>query len=211
MLVSYFMITYSFVFGKLKGSSYLLRAHGKGGASATILSSLSVPPSEKIAGGFQQAGKKEGGWGEGIFARLLLSGGMAEGGFGGNSAMPERIQKEAAPAACSVRSRSQQKSFLFLLEEKIRRAQNQKCRENFFASWRALASGGGAASAFGVVFPLKESSREVYNYSTIEEIASFEGSPRFARLKPPKARKNNQLEPCFTGKKKRKIFNLSYE
>ncbi|MBU1421556.1 hypothetical protein KJ978_03700, partial [Patescibacteria group bacterium] len=30
-----------------------------------------VPPSsEKIAGGFQQAGKKEGGWGEGIFARL---------------------------------------------------------------------------------------------------------------------------------------------
>jgi hypothetical protein len=81
----------------------------------------------------KQAGKKEGGWGEGIFARLLLSGGMAEGGFGGNSAMPERIQKEAAPAALLVQSRTQQKSFLFLLEEKIRRAQNQKCRENFFA------------------------------------------------------------------------------
>ena len=29
------------------------------------------PPSEKIAGGFPQAGKKEGGLGEGIFARLL--------------------------------------------------------------------------------------------------------------------------------------------
>jgi hypothetical protein len=29
------------------------------------------PPPEKIAGGFQQAGKKEGGLGEGIFARLL--------------------------------------------------------------------------------------------------------------------------------------------
>ena len=70
MLVSYFMITYSFVFGKLKGSSYLLRAHGKGGASATTLSFLSAPPSEKIAGGFQQAGKKEGDLGEGIFARL---------------------------------------------------------------------------------------------------------------------------------------------
>ncbi|MEK7657655.1 MAG: hypothetical protein AAB366_00435 [Patescibacteria group bacterium] len=27
-------------------------------------------------------------------------------------------------------------------------------------------SGGGAASTFGVVFPLKESSRKVYNYST---------------------------------------------
>ena len=70
MLVSHFMITYSFMFGKLKGSSTLLRAHGKGGASATI---LSVPPSEKSAGGFQQAGKKEGGWGEGIFARLLTA------------------------------------------------------------------------------------------------------------------------------------------
>jgi len=31
------------------------------------------PPSEKIAGGFQQAGKKEGGLGEGIFARLLTA------------------------------------------------------------------------------------------------------------------------------------------
>src|SRR3989338_4293465 len=67
MLVSHFMITYSLVFGKLKGSSTLLRAHGKGGASATILSFLSAPPPEKIAGGFQQAGKKGGGWGGRIF------------------------------------------------------------------------------------------------------------------------------------------------
>jgi len=58
---------------------------------------------------------------------------------GGNSAAPERLN----PAACSVKSRSQQKSFLFLLGEKIRRAQ-KKSRENFFAGWRALASGGGA-------------------------------------------------------------------
>jgi hypothetical protein len=70
--------------------------------------------------------------------------------------MPERIQKEAAPAACSVRSRSQQKSFLFLLEEKNRRAQIKKCEENILAGWRALASGGGAASLVGVL--LKESS-----------------------------------------------------
>ena len=73
-----------------------------------------------------------------IFRRR--SEGAAEGGCGGNSAAPERW----SPAACSVRSRNQQKSFLFLLEEKIRRAQNQKSRENFFAGWRALASGGGA-------------------------------------------------------------------
>ena len=81
-----------------------------------------MKPAEKIAGGFQQAGKKEGGLGEGIFARL-----------------PKR-----SPAALLVRSRTPQKSFLFLLEEKIGRAQIKKCEENFFAGWRALASGGGA-------------------------------------------------------------------
>ncbi len=70
--------------------------------------------------------------------------GVAEGGCGGNSAAPERW----SPAACSGRSRSQQKSFLFLLEEKIGRAQIKKCRENFFAGWRALASGGGANQPF---------------------------------------------------------------
>jgi len=70
------------------------------------------------------------------------------------------LQKiEANPAALLVESRTQQKSFLFLLparrslgaggEEKIRRAQNQKRRENFFAGWRVVASGGGAASFVG--------------------------------------------------------------
>lgn len=48
------------------------------------------------------------------------------------------------PAALLAKSRAQQKSFLFLLEEKIGRAQNKKCRENFFAGQRALASDGGA-------------------------------------------------------------------
>jgi len=69
----------------------------------------------------------------------------AEGWCGGNSAV--FLQKiEASPAALLVQSRTQQKSFLFLLEEKIRRAQYQKCRENFFAGWRVPASGGGLAS-----------------------------------------------------------------
>jgi hypothetical protein len=63
---------------------------------------------------------------------------------GGNSASPER----RSPAICSVKSRSQQKSFLFLLEEKIGRAQIKKCEENFFAGWRASASGGGAERQF---------------------------------------------------------------
>ena len=73
----------------------------------------------------------------------------AEGGWGGNSAV--FLQKiEAKPAALLVQSRATQKSFLFLLEEKIRRAQNQKCEENFFAGWRVVASGGGPASLVGV-------------------------------------------------------------
>ena len=93
---------------------------------------------------------------------------MAEGGCGGNSAI--LLQKiEASPAACSVRSRSQQKSFLFLLDEKIRRARNQKSEENFFAGWRAIASGGGAAS-FGWfrsgVFDKMSSSQTVKTHQT---------------------------------------------
>ena len=69
----------------------------------------------------------------------------AEGGCGGNSAV--FLQKiEDKPAALLVESRTQQKSFLFLLGEKIRRAQIRKSEENFFAGWRVVASGGGLAS-----------------------------------------------------------------
>ena len=77
--------------------------------------------------------------------RAVGSEGEAEGGCGGNSASPE---PKRSPAALLVQSRSQQKSFLFLLEEKIGRAQIKKCEENFFAGWRALASGGGAERQF---------------------------------------------------------------
>ena len=58
--------------------------------------------------------------------------GAAEGGCGGNSAAPE---PKRSPAALLGQSRSQQKSFLFLI---------RKSKENFFAGWRASASGGGA-------------------------------------------------------------------
>jgi len=67
--------------------------------------------------------------------------GEAEGGVRGNSASPE---PKRSPAALLVQSKTPHKSFLFLLEEKIRGAQNKKCRENFFAGWRASASGSGA-------------------------------------------------------------------
>jgi len=66
-------------------------------------------------------------------------------GRGGNSASPE---PKRSPAALLAKSRAQQKSFLFILEEKIGRAQIKKCEENFFAGWRASASGGGAEHQF---------------------------------------------------------------
>ena len=45
-------------------------------------------------------------------------------------------------------NRVQQKSFLFLLEEKIQHAQIRKSEENFFVGWRASARGGGAERQF---------------------------------------------------------------
>ena len=72
--------------------------------------------------------------------------GAAEGGCGGNSAAPEQ-KIETSPAACSVRGRAKQ-NILFLLEERIRRAQIRKSEECF--AWRrAVASGGGAVSFVG--------------------------------------------------------------
>jgi len=71
-------------------------AHGRAGARATLLSfSHSVPPpSEKMLSGFQQAGKKEGGLGEGIFARLLSA---PKARQGWEAARP-CVSKEAKPA-----------------------------------------------------------------------------------------------------------------
>jgi hypothetical protein len=79
-----------------QGNSLLSPAHGRVGARATSLSSyiLVPPPSEKIAGGFQQAGKKEGGLGEGIFARLLSA---LKARQGWEAAHP-CVSKEAKPA-----------------------------------------------------------------------------------------------------------------
>src|SRR3989339_220939 len=109
------------------GSSLSLPAHGWVGARATLLF---------LAAHFAKQNTNSVG---------VQSEGEAEGGCGGNSASPE---PKRSPAALLVQSRTQHKSFLFLLEEKIGRAQNKKCRETFFAGWRALASGGRAEQRF---------------------------------------------------------------
>jgi hypothetical protein len=67
--------------------------------------------------------------------------GESYGVCGGNSASPE---PKRSPAALLVQSRPPKKSFVFLLKEKIGRAQIKNCEQNFSLSERALASGGGA-------------------------------------------------------------------
>src|SRR3990167_8440046 len=86
-----------------------------------------------------------------------------EGGRAGRSARV--LQKiEARPAALLVESRTQQKSFLFLVEEKIRRAQNEKSKEYFSVVWRAERAVAGLASLVwfrSVVFDKMSSSQTV--------------------------------------------------
>jgi len=77
--------------------------------------------------------------------RAVGSEGEAEGGCGGNSASPE---PKRSPAALLVQSRVPQKSFLFLLEEKIGCAQNKKLRRKLFCGTASEASGGGAERQF---------------------------------------------------------------
>jgi len=105
-----------------------------------------------------RADKKEGGLGEGIFARLLpfpfrLRKGKAEGGGGGNSAFPLRNQIEDSPATClNTWKAEHRRKILFSLEEKeIGRAQNEKSKEYFSAVWRACRAVAGLASLLGVL------------------------------------------------------------
>ena len=115
----------------------------------------------------------------------------AEGGCGGNSAAPERNQKEASPAALLGESRTSKKSFVFLLEEKIGRAQIRNRKQNFSLVWRVVASGGGAAS----LVPFKVGSREVYNYSTKTNFVGNDCSARRVRRAP-----QGKIRFCFRRK-----------
>jgi len=133
----------------------------------------------------KQAGKKGGGWGEGIFARLLpfpsrLSKGKVEGGLGGNSAFPLLNQNEASPATLQFIARHHRKMLFSLKESKVWRpkhisallfvpnrfalgqtgnAQNEKSKEYFSVVWRAERAVAGLASLLGVL--LKECSNFV--------------------------------------------------
>ena len=79
------------------------------------------------------------------------------GGF--KVGVPSRpsVKIEAKPAALLVESRTQQKSFLFLLEEKIWRAHIRKSEENFLlgGECQRAAAGWLPWSGFGQEFRIK--------------------------------------------------------
>ena len=156
----------------LKGSALFLPAHWEGGARATSFLAAHFAKQNTNSVG----AKSEGG---------------AEGGCGGNSAAPERNQTEASPAALLVQSRTPKKSFVFLLEEKIGRAQIKNRKQNFSLGWRASARGGGAAS----LVPFKVGSREVYNYSTKINFVGIDCSARRVRRAP-----QGKIRFCFRRK-----------
>src|SRR3989344_498718 len=113
----------------------------------------------------KQAGKKEGGWGEGIFARpasvpVPFEQEKSGRGVGGNSAFLLPNQNEASPATClNTWKAEHRRKILFSFEEKIRRAQNEKSKEYFSVVWRACRAVTGLASLVGGL--LKESSNFV--------------------------------------------------
>ena len=76
--------------------------------------------------------------------------GMAEGGCGGNSAMPERIELSPRHLPEYLEGRTPKKNVLSFLEE-IGRAQIRKARNIFLWCCRAERGGGGASSFVGVL------------------------------------------------------------
>ena len=79
-----------------------------------------------------------------------------EGGCGGNSATPERIQKADSPAVLLEEAGHYRKILFSLREKEIRRAQNEKSKEYFSVVVRAERATAGLASLVGVL--LKECS-----------------------------------------------------
>ena len=124
------MLSNLFTFVKAKGSSLSLPAHGRVGARATRLFS---------AAHFAKQNTNSVG---------VQSEGEAEGGCGGNSASPE---PKRSPATLLVRSRPTKKSFVFLLEEKNRRAQIKNCKQNFSLAERAKRAVAGRSESLVVL------------------------------------------------------------
>jgi len=87
-------------------------------AHFALQNTASNPAEKNRAKPEKQKGKKEGGWGEGIFALLRIK--IERFRF---SLIKRNIRQYGGQAP--------QKNFLFLLKEKITREKIKKCRENF--------------------------------------------------------------------------------
>ena len=106
---------------------------------------------------------------------------MAEGGGWGEEFRHARAKSERGRTRRPARqSRAPQKSFVFLLEEKIGRAQIRNSKQNFSVVWRELASGGGAASLVGV---LRKMSSDFFKQTPPKLISCLarRSAPRFGR------------------------------
>jgi hypothetical protein len=115
------MIPNFLIYGnKIKGSSLMSPANGLGGSRATILflfSFLKAAAAPALRA-LKQAGKKEGGLGEGIFARLRFP--RRRRGWGESvSAVPPKAEYQ------------NRKIFFSLIEKNFGGARLKKCRENF--------------------------------------------------------------------------------
>ena len=153
IMIHHFLISIK----QIIGSSFLLPAHGSGGARATIKIKA---PQKNRAKPEKQKGKKEGGLGEGIFALLRL-----------------RIERFRFSL---IKRNTKQKNFLFLLKEKIAREKIKKCRENFpvlFCRSGAEASGNAPHSCSG--FSLKKV-RISFRIRSHMELAEPKGSAFFS-------------------------------
>ena len=110
-----------------------------------------------------------------IFYKELSNAILSYEGVGGNSASPE---PKRSPAALLVESRTQQKSFLFLLEEKEIARQIKKCEENFFAGQRAKrAAAGRNVQISQSGFSSKKVRISSNKHHHIELVASLGASP----------------------------------
>ena len=120
-----------------QGSSTLSPAHELGGARATIFSfHYSVPPSaRKKFWPSNQAGEKEGGWGEGIFARLFCAIGA--------------VGWEAFPPSWYQDIKAKQFSIPFKRKRVARKIKELKRKLFCFA--RRVSAGGNAGAGFQII------------------------------------------------------------
>jgi len=169
IMIHHFLISIK----QIIGSSFLLPAHGSGGARATIKIKA---PQKNRAKPEKQKGKKEGGLGEGIFALLRL-----------------RIER----FRFSLNKRNTKlKNFLFLLKEKIAREKIKKCRENFsvlVCRSGAEASGNAPHSCSG--FSLKKV-RISFRIRSQIVCSAFVASAQSASARPPEAGKADFERIC---------------